>query len=625
MARSRLRTVVHVDLAPALPATSAFPEPWIVRARLTRLRADLYTVSWANRVDDLIERLVNVDALVDEQLARTLDELETAVDEIALLESLVASEDVVRELRLTAYDLRRRITVWRTACQLAQTRNGQTDQSLSAEADSATLRATSVKMRAEVDVSALLEAIEQFEYTRLVSHGRNVSDAINKLRTSGFAAEVELAEQIERHYRNANVRIAVTETLLNRMLPQQAPLESKVDDYILGNPVWGRSKTFTQLKVLLLPDENRIRLGVEAWGKIQSNTTASGGPVKVRNRGRSAFVVRKLIVIDHEGMRTKQSHSEAESATNLVGIESNYDNVPILGEFVRRAAERRHTEQRGMALRETERKIAKESRQRFDSELQPKIDQAVSSFEEKIWSPLVQLGLDPKPISLLTTEQRVVARIRLADADHLSAYTARPQALGDSLLSMQVHESVLNNTLDQLDLAGETMTLPEVHQLICKQFAADVEKSAEEMPKNVHITFADYDPIRVRLQDGALKLTLSIAKLEKGSKIRWHNLVVHADYKSTRDGLKLSLARRESIRLEGDRLRFGDQIALRGVFSKLLSQNNRMDILPPSFSADQRLTGLVVTQSVIRDGWIGISIGPMRDQAAQLPVATKRR
>jgi hypothetical protein len=43
-------------------------------------------------------------------------------------------------------------------------------------------------MRAEVDVPALLEAIEQFEYTRLVSHGRNVSDAINKLRTSGFAA-----------------------------------------------------------------------------------------------------------------------------------------------------------------------------------------------------------------------------------------------------------------------------------------------------------------------------------------------------------------------------------------------------------------------------------------------------
>ncbi len=101
--------------------------------------------------------------------------------------------------------------------------------------------------------------------------------------------------------------------------------------------------------------------------------------------------------------------------------------------------------------------------------------------------------------------------------------------------------------------------------------------------------------------------------------------MVHADYKSTRDGLKLSLARRESIRLEGDRLRFGDQIALRGVFSKLLSQNNRMDILPPSFSADQRLTGLVVTQSVIRDGWIGISIGPLRDQAAQLPAATKRR
>lgn len=615
--RAQLRAIEGDVVAPSLPAASTFPEPWIIRAQLADLRSDVHVVAWAEHIDGMIDRLVGTNSLVDDQLIHMIDEIEAAVDELASIEAGVASEDTARDLRLISYDLRRRIIVWRAAHRLSQSRRREPVQISAAQAGTSALHVMSASARSEVELPQLLEAIERFEYTRLTSHGRQLSDAIDQLRSSSRAEDVALAEQLERHYRNANVRVAVTDILLNRMLPQQGPLESDVNDYILGIPVWGRSKTFTELKVRLVPDEHRLRVGLEAWGKVQSNTTASSGPVKLRNRGKSAFIVRKLIVVDQDGLRTKQSHAEAESATNLVGIESNYDDVPLIGNFVRRLAERRHTDQRGMALRETERKIVRESRLRFDREIEPRIAHAVKSFENEIWNSLIKLRLDPEPISLATTDRRAVARVRLADADQLSAYTARPRALGNSLLSMQVHESVLNNVLDKLDLAGKTMTLLEVYDLICEQFDTGIDKPNEEMPKNVRVTFADYNPIRVRFQDGVLKLTLSLSKLEKGKKTSWNNLVVHADYEPVRDGLNISLTRSEAIRLDGDRLRFGDQIAMRGVFSKVLSQNNRMNLVPSDFSEDKRLADLVVTQSVIQDGWIGISIGPNRDHTAR--------
>ena len=49
-------------------------------------------------------------------------------------------------------------------------------------------------------------------------------------------------------------------------------------------------------------------------------------------------------------------------------------------------------------------------------------------------------------------------RLRLASDHQLSGHTPRPRAMAGSLASLQVHESLLNNVLEQLRLEGRTMT-----------------------------------------------------------------------------------------------------------------------------------------------------------------------
>ena len=67
----------------------------------------------------------------------------------------------------------------------------------------------------------------------------------------------------------------------------------------------------------------------------------------------------------------------------------------------------------------------------------------------------------------------------------------------------------------------------------------------------------------------------------------------------------------------------GTQIVLRGVFLKVFSQKEPIHVTPESFVKNPKLDGVVVTQFVIDDGWIGAAIGPQANVASEA-AATKR-
>jgi hypothetical protein len=104
-------------------------------------------------------------------------------------------------------------------------------------------------------------------------------------------------------------------------------------------------------------------------------------------------------------------------------------------------------------------------------------------------------------------------------------------------------------------------------------------------------------------------LTLALEKLTKGTKYKWSQLLVRSHYIIESEGVKAALVRTGSIELEGKRLRTRDQIALRGVFSKLMSRSNRMPLVPEKLVSNPGLSDLSVTQKIIEDGWIGLALG----------------
>jgi hypothetical protein len=143
-----------------------------------------------------------------------------------------------------------------------------------------------------------------------------------------------------------------------------------------------------------------------------------------------------------------------------------------------------------------------------------------------------------------------------------------------------------------------------------EKIGRSVKEVPESMPKNIVVTFAAKDPIRVHCDKGAVTLIMSVQQITKGRKYKWSNLRISAEYGIETDGMKAFLTRQDSIRLEAKKLRTRDQIALRGVFSKLLSRGTQIPLVPKKIADNSRMSDLAVNQTQIEDGWIGLAIGP---------------
>ncbi len=163
------------------------------------------------------------------------------------------------------------------------------------------------------------------------------------------------------------------------------------------------------------------------------------------------------------------------------------------------------------------------------------------------------MALGPAVIAAETTKERVSMRLRLASDEELGGNTPRPRAPADCLASVQVHQSALNNVLDQLQLDGATFTLPQLRQRLSNQFHLPDMLRQQTNVEEVKITFASKAAAQVQCRDGQVALTLSIAQLELESR-SWEDFQVRVVYRPRAVGRSAELVRDELIELDGENL-----------------------------------------------------------------------
>ncbi len=461
------------------------------------------------------------------------------------------------------------------------------------------------------DVSQALRNIEEFESSPRQTEARAVAAACRALADSPLPGQRQLARRIEVHYRNANLRFAISEKLLNRMLPARPPETAAVNEMVQGVPTVGQSVITSDVAVRLLPDPTRVRMALEINGEVSSFTASNAGPATFYNRGNTIYTARKNIELDLDGVRAEPTQINVHSNSRLQGLETNLDGVPLLGAIASRVAVQQHEQHKPAAERELRWKIARKARQKIDAETTAQFEQATNRLQEKLVKPMEAIQLRPTLISAETTAERVAMRLRLAGDDQLGSHTARPQAPADSLASLQVHESALNNALARLELDGRTFTLPELRQhLSAKLNRLDVIDEDHDND-DVQISFAPQNALYVSLNEGQLGIHLNIAKLSKAPRV-WRDFQVHAYYKPQLNGRTAELVRDGIIHLAGTRLNTGGQIALRSVFSKTFSRNSSWTLTPDTLLQPEALSDLEITQCAIDDGWLGVALGPKR-------------
>ncbi len=431
-----------------------------------------------------------------------------------------------------------------------------------------------------------------------------------------------LAARLDLHYRNANFRIALTEELLNDLIPEQNLEYAPVDDTVQGYPTTGESLMATEAAIRLHPDPKHVRLILEITGEIAANTTTDAGMARFHNRSDSYYIARKPIQVDLGGISLWPVEVKVRNETRLRDVNTSMDRVPLLSKVFEGVARSQAEQNKPAAEREVRGKVAARAKKRIDAEVHEKFAGVVERLNRRVFEPLNSLALAPELIEADTTKERLTMRLRLAGEDQLGSHTPRPRAPSDSLASVQLHETVLNNGIQRLQLAGRTFTLPELADHISARLSCPPPWETAPENQDVKITFARTNPIVVHCEDGRAVLTLSIHRLSKSPR-SWKEFQIRAFYRPQVKGRSAQLVRDGVVQLIGDRLSLGSQIALRGIFSHVLAKDAPLTLVNNPAINGKKLDDAAITQFVIDDGWIGIALGPKSSLARREVPAAK--
>ena len=460
-----------------------------------------------------------------------------------------------------------------------------------------------------IDYAQLLRDMEQYELQRSSAEARRIAAAAQIARWSNQPLLQELGEQLSQHYRNANMRVAVAAELITPLLPSPPPVQETVDDHIAGAQICGRSRATGRLRIFLVPDRRHWRLGLESHGVVESETESRRGPARFFHDTNGRFRAHKVLQVDHRGIRVWSSVVDAEASPNLTGLETDFDSVPLLNVIARAIVMQQYEMEEGNARSLMRRRMRERIASRFDAEIEKSLRELKEQFTTRFQQPMRKLQLNPTPIELETTSTRLIARYRIAGEHQLASHTPRPQAPGDSVLSLQIHETTVNNILEQLHLDGRSVELKELYREMGRLFQGKEPEIPEDVPDGVQLKFAPQDAIRVQFGHDEITVVLALEKLSH-KKRAWRHFVVRATYRPHPQHLDPTLQRVGYVRLKGRRLKVGDQVVLRGIFSKVFSRKPPVHFLGTKLAQDPRFEPFDISQYVVRGGWVGIALSP---------------
>ncbi len=461
-----------------------------------------------------------------------------------------------------------------------------------------------------IDYARLLSDLERGETDSIDLAAIKVSEAFQTLRFSESLEAARVAKAIDVTYRNANVRTAISADLINRFLPTLPARTEPIRTTVLGNAVRGVSTVNSDLSLQLQPSPDSWQLTLGTNGNVATRSQGGQSGVTVLSSGHNTFHAQTPLIIRPNGCQVGQTHVNVTGQQRLRGIRSPYDGWPLIGSLVHGIAESRFEDALPVAKRISGDRIRSQVTTELQTQLTQKTRGAGTRLDELVLGPLGRLNLDPKVIDLETTPRRLVARYRVAGDWQLASHTPRPRAWSDSWMSLQIHQSALNNTLERLLPTGHAKSIQQFYADTMDLFGQDAKPLPDDVPGDAMIEFASTRPITVEIDDGKVWITLRIVRLSEPDGAALTRFIVRAGYEPKVNGLDAHLVRDGHLSIRGPGMTMGQRIAVRALFNKILSEQRPIPLTGPRIIDHPAMRGLAVSQLELRDGWLALAISP---------------
>lgn len=454
---------------------------------------------------------------------------------------------------------------------------------------------------------ALLFAFEHYENVAGSQAGRSLQQLALRMTTSQSEVCRLYGRAVDVIYDNPNVKAYVSEALINRLLPVRDPEFAVVQETILNNPVVGRRRVDTQVSIKLRPDPERLLMDLNIAGRVHANTSSAVFSAKLHNESYANYRGVKTLEWRDTGIAYSPASVTAASSNRLNAVETGIDFVPLVGDLARGLTRSQYQSQQTAIEAESEAKIVKETRARFDQESNERFDTLNAQLRNGFFKNMANLGLSLKTQRSRTTDDWLLASMRFGTDYALGCQSTEPPTLQGAFADVKVHESSINSFLGQLDLGGRKMTPRETLDFIADRLNKPGLKDVEIEESELSYAFAKSDPITVRFFEDRICVVLRFDEMTLGKKT-WEDIEVQAAYRPTlSEEDRPMLVRDGAIELYGP-ASVMEQIPIRAVFSKIFQAQRPLELRVPAMAQDERFAGLAIGLCRASRGWFAISM-----------------
>jgi len=476
------------------------------------------------------------------------------------------------------------------------------------------------KLRAEF--KTLAESLDNYAVSG--QHSSDLRKAFGRVRFVSADGGNRLASSLQKRLFNYNLRLMVTEQFMNKLISQARCETGPVSDCVLGATVTGCQVTNTTVTVNLKPSNNTARFDLMLNGQIQSNTQGVTPQATVYTFGSHQFCATKEVAFDGQNFSTLPATISVWPHNTTTGIATKFSGVPILGRLANGIAATQVEAKRGQAEAIAASRVQDGVLPRFNQEADNNFASQGSKLNDELFGGLRSTGLFPDAYNYQTTDNLLTVNARLMSEDQVAADLPESSLMTATGATALLHESIINNAIDRMGLAGQTLTEPEVRNKIesflSKALSRDFklespppanpseQEEDEGASKGLNaIIFAANDPIRARFEDGQLTLVIRAGFKQEGKEdIPTREITVPISFEVQGDQISVKRGNVIVAAAEGE----GGGISINAVVRKKIQSvlPDRVVESKVEFKGPEKTVVAHVTNVKMTDGWASIVV-----------------
>ncbi len=312
------------------------------------------------------------------------------------------------------------------------------------------------------DLTNLEAALEAYEESGASEDSHKVIETLAAAEKAAIDEGDRLDRGVRPHYMNYNLTAVTSDAALTKLLGETSQTTGPVTDFILGANVSGTEWTTTTVSVRIEPSTHGAVINLVLDGTTQSSTVGVTSQANIYTSGYHRFGAVKEIRFDGTNISTGPAQMLYVQPSNTTGASTQFSGFPIFGRMADNIAvneaEKRRGESEAIAADRVQSRVLPE----VDSRVDKLIQDANSRLHRQLQRRLREAGIYPIAVRARSNQTFLRLSAEIADKHELAGDMAPSIGYENAGLVLQLHESLLTNSVHRMKFAGQSMTDAQV-------------------------------------------------------------------------------------------------------------------------------------------------------------------